>query len=135
MRKSSIYTVENVNDTTDENTNIKLGSLDKYISDTYLWLHILLITVHTIVLMTSVLFINQNYMQHLFMAACIVFAILLNVVHTVSKNIKKKKNKLNTHKVKFIWQLLYVMTSIVWMCVISMICGLLYSMISFNLGY
>lgn len=112
-----------------------LGSLDKYISNTYLALHLLLLTLHTVVLMIAIMLIDQRYMWHIFMIASFTFAILLHFVHTLSKNIKKKKNKLNTHKVKFIWQLLYVMLSIVWMCVISMICGLIYAMITFKVGY
>lgn len=139
MRKSKSNTEEDLViidlDKEEENKDIKLGSLDRYISNTYLSLHLLLLTLHTVILMITILVINQKYMWHIFMTASFTFAILLHVVHIVSKNIKSKKNKLNTHKVKFIWQLLYVMSSIVWMCVVSMICGLIYAMITFKMGY
>ena len=111
-------------DKQDNSSKVKLGSLNKYISSTYLWMHMLMITLYTVLLMTIVTRIEQRYMWHLFMISSFTFTFSIWGVYYLSRKIKIKKNKLQEHKVKFIWRVLYIGLSLVWMCVVSMICGL-----------
>lgn len=106
------------------NEEKKLGTLDKYISTTYIPLHIVAITISTLMLMISVTLVSQKYLWHLFIAGSIVITLLISGAYYISYKIKSKKNKLNEHKIKFVWQTVYIATSLVWMCVLAMLCGL-----------